>query len=216
MIILGSTHYSSNKLKKIVFFITLFISFSTYSYAKENYNKNEVDVCVGKLISFSIRGDVGGIAEFINHNKNNKRGCSIDSRDGNDLTALMYAATYGHNNVVVELLKNRANPNLKNKFETTALMLAAGNGYFEVVTTLLEYRADPNATNNYGTTALMLAAGNGYAEVVTALLKNGANPNLEDINGMNALFIAKKRNRSNIAKILKATEAKTQNSRRSL
>jgi hypothetical protein len=205
-----SLRYLLNRINVVVFSVILLIFFTACTHhVTENYSKNEAYVCSVGLTLASMQGDASRVAELINYSKNGKkRECSIDSKDEYGLTALMYAATYGHNNIVVELLKNGANPNLKNKFGATALMLASGSGYADVVTILLRNGGNPNSADKYGMTALMLAACNGYADVVTILLRNGANPNLEGDNNIDALFVAKKHNRNNIVKILEAARAK--------
>ena len=54
-------------------------------------------------------------------------------------SAMMLAASYGHNDVVSTLLAHNASVNIQNKSGVTALVLAARNGHTDVVSTLHRY-----------------------------------------------------------------------------
>jgi ankyrin repeat protein len=81
---------------------------------------------------------------------------------------------------ILELLKNGADLEAKNKRGDTALMLTALNGHKEVAEFFIENGADLEAKNKLGDTALMYAAENGYEKVVELLIDNGADPLAQD------------------------------------
>src|SRR5579859_2169995 len=90
-------------------------------------------------------------------------------------TPLMYAALYGDSDSVRLLLKNGADPNIRNEAGATALMWAVDDlGKTQL---LVEHGADVNARSDDGRTPLLIAAGRfGSAPVVKLLLDRGANP----------------------------------------
>lgn len=181
----------------VAFFIAFFCACCTY---------NEKRSCASALMDASLGGDTTQVVNILQREKTTS---CIDSKSSYyDFTALMYAAEFGHVDVVKELLKHKANPNIGNKYKVTALMLASGNGYNAVVSELLKNKADPNLANKYGVTPLMYAARKGYIDVVITLLKNGANPNLKDNSNLSALAIAQKNNYHEIIKKLEAAGAK--------
>ncbi len=118
---------------------------------------------------------------------------SKDISDKQDKTALMFAAEYGHLEVVIELIKDiKVELNLQNNHGMTALMLAIQNGHVKIAIKLLEdARSEINLQDTYGRSALMLAAQYNYLEVVTKLMKEAkAEVNLQDKGGMTALMRA--------------------------
>lgn len=91
-------------------------------------------------------------------------GLAVDSRFGNELTALMWAA--GHSNEVP----------VAEGLATVRLLLSRG--------------AAVDLADNRGRTALMIAAERGHAEVVAELLAAGADPAARDLEGKSALDLA--------------------------
>ena len=94
-------------------------------------------------------------------------GWTIDDR----MTALMFAAYYGHPEVVELLLTKGAKPNLQNKHGDTALISAImGNGdksaKTRICTLLLDRGADVTIENKHGETALKLSQLKGNAFLV--------------------------------------------------
>ena len=89
-------------------------------------------------------------------------------------TALMWAAGYGHTEIVELLIVSGADLDLKSQFGYTALMMAANGGYTNIVELLINAGAEVNVQNVYGDTALMLAAGWCHTEIVELLKAAGA------------------------------------------
>ena len=94
-------------------------------------------------------------------------------------TPLLFAAVYGHKEVVKLLIAEGANVNVKGAFdEWTPLQLAASEGYKEIVELLISNGADVNAKVDWnGTTPLHEAAMSGHKEIVELLIDNGADVN---------------------------------------
>ena len=105
--------------------------------------------------------------------RKNKESVDVNSLDWNDRTALIGAASKGHDSMVHYLLQERlADVNLSDKDGVSALMEAAAGGYMEMVKHLVEQGADVEASANSGVSALWLAADAGHDDVVSFLLKD--------------------------------------------
>ncbi len=74
-----------------------------------------------------------------------------------DWTALTWAASEGHADIVRRLLAAGADVDAKTNNGATALMWAASEGHAAMVRQLLAAGADVDAKDNYGTTALEIA-----------------------------------------------------------
>ena len=83
------------------------------------------------------------------------------------LSALMYAARYGNDKVVVLLLP-KSDVQATDNQGASALMFAAENGFVKSVDLLLP-RSDPKASNKQGYTALDLARANRHLQIVRLL-----------------------------------------------
>jgi ankyrin repeat protein len=103
---------------------------------------------------------------------------------------------------VRELLRKRANSNIKDELGWTLLHYAAANGYADVAKLLLEYGADMNARDASGWTPLHIAAANGYMDVAILLLEHGANVNARDEHGWTPLHEAAYRGHLDVVKLL--------------
>jgi ankyrin repeat protein len=133
-------------------------------------------------------------------------GASVDARDGEGSTALMFAALRGDGKMAQALLAAGAAPNLKDANGETALILGARRGA-EMVRALLASGANPNLEDAEGQTALLVAA-EADAETVRLLLESGADVHHRDDFGVSALTIAEAAGASDIASLLRASGAK--------
>jgi ankyrin repeat protein len=115
------------------------------------------------------RGNAGRVRELLE-----KRPDLADETDGRTLSALHYAASEGHAEVVRVLLDSGADPKVSALGGMTPLFLAAAGGHAPVVVLLVEHGADPNARSPWN--PVRVAAGEGHAGVVRALLDLGADP----------------------------------------
>jgi len=101
-------------------------------------------------------------------------GADINLQDSDGKTALHYAASDEHSDVMKELLDNKADVNSRDKNGSTPLHYAAGNGHLIAVKTCLKYGADVNMVDNDNTTALHSASSHGHSDVMKELLDNKA------------------------------------------
>lgn len=93
----------------------------------------------------------------------------IDAQDEMGWTALMHAASAGHDMVARILLEKGANLALRNTIGETALHLAARRGRADVVRRLLTAGADIAARDTEGRTSLFKAIEGAQAEVIAIL-----------------------------------------------
>ncbi|MCB0533077.1 MAG: ankyrin repeat domain-containing protein [Lewinellaceae bacterium] len=64
----------------------------------------------------------------------------VDYQDQKGMNLLMYAAEYGHNEILKFLLTKKPNDNLKAQHGKTALDFAKGNGHENTVKLLKDYQ----------------------------------------------------------------------------
>ena len=87
--------------------------------------------------------------------------------------ALHLAAHNGHVDVVKELLKAGANPNITNWIGEDPKHGASNGNRIEIVKELLKAGANPNTVKPNGTTVLFQSSYNGYLGIVQELLQAG-------------------------------------------
>ncbi|MHB1949550.1 MAG: ankyrin repeat domain-containing protein [Gammaproteobacteria bacterium] len=117
---------------------------------------------------------------------------SIDAQDEQGFTALIYAAFNGKRKMVHELIKAKANLDIRERiYDQTALLLACRNkGYLDIVSELIDAKANMDLQDAAGNTALMLATYQGYLDIVNKLIESKADPNIKNRVGDTALFLA--------------------------
>jgi ankyrin repeat protein len=141
-----------------------------------------------------------GLANLTRHLLSDKG--HVDVRDEEGRTALHKAAENGHNDVVLALLENGADPDAQEEaFNQTPLHLAALNGHKAVVQTLLDHEASANTRDGDGWMAIHVAAWTGNEEVMKALLDR-TNVNATTGDGLTALHCAAAQGHLNIAHLL--------------
>lgn len=97
-------------------------------------------------------------------------GEDVDAKDRHGQTALMLAATYGHDGVVGILLAHGANTDVTAKYGLSALMLAVVNQYAKIARQLVDAGSElslkgSGAPGFAGKTALDLAEHAGMTEI---------------------------------------------------
>ena len=99
------------------------------------------------------------------------------------MTGAHLAAYFGLKNVMLALLKNEHDLDLKDYHSRTPLSLAAGRGHEAVVKLLLgQTGVDPDSNDKFGQTPLLRAAMGEHKAVVGLLLAiEGVNPDSQDI-----------------------------------
>jgi ankyrin repeat protein len=110
-------------------------------------------------------------------------GYDIDCRLKYGSSALIIAASRGHDSVVRTLLTAGARVNRRNHFGITALLEAADRGHLAVICSLLEAGADVNLTHNNGTTPLLAATMKRDVKAMKLLLDAGADPDATNNSG---------------------------------
>jgi ankyrin repeat protein len=108
-------------------------------------------------------------------------------------TALMWAVSERHTDVVRALVGAGADVRARSTGGFTALLFAARQGNIESAKILLDAGADPNEKGRDGNSALVTAVASGREEVALLLLNRGANPNAADT-GYSALHAAVSKN----------------------
>ena len=102
-----------------------------------------------------------------------RNGADVNAYDDDSDNVLINAAMYASAGCMELLLKNKANPNLANRFGQRPLMLCTNN--MDKVKLLLRYGANINDTARSGNSALLIACtGYGKYQTVKWLLDNGA------------------------------------------
>jgi ankyrin repeat protein len=123
-------------------------------------------------------------------------GASVNAKDADGLTALMYAAMYGRVESVELLLAQGAAPNARSNADLTALMLAISDE--KKVRALLLKGAEVGAKTKQGHTALSIAVARAApVDVVRILLEKGA-----DLHGSNLLAVAARTGNLETARVL--------------
>lgn len=150
-----------------------------------------------RLIAAAADGDKKLVQSLLTKDK-----VDANSRDWDDLTALIPAASAGHLDVVKVLLDAGADVNLGDKDGITPLMEASIMGHLNVVSILIEAGAEIDAKASSSVTALWLATGEGRADIVKLLLDKDADPNNARTDGITAIMTASANGHENVISIL--------------
>ena len=137
-----------------------------------------------RMIGAASDGDLKAIQDML------KEGVDVNSRDWDELTALIPAASAGHVEICKFLVEKGIDINAKDKDGITALMEASIMGHTDVVKFLLENGADANEAASSEVTALWLAASEGKTEVMKILLDKGVDASNARVDGITALMTA--------------------------
>jgi ankyrin repeat protein len=117
--------------------------------------------------------------------------------------ALIIAALSGHRDVVLLLLENGGDINIRNKGGLTALHAAAYGGHLEIAETLVAKGAQVNDDKNfYHMSPLHAAAEEGHADVVAFLLASKADIEAKERNGYTPLTQAGWRSHWDAAEVM--------------
>ncbi len=102
-------------------------------------------------------------------------GAPLETRsEHGGMTAVLWAAGQGHDDVLGALLEAGASPNAVDDQSRTALHYCASRGHHDAVRLLLQAGVLVDAISDRRVTALQLAAAEGHVEVVEALCAAGA------------------------------------------
>ncbi|OGI07307.1 MAG: hypothetical protein A2Y40_03310 [Candidatus Margulisbacteria bacterium GWF2_35_9] len=105
-----------------------------------------------------------------------EQGVTVNRKNEKDynMTAIHYAAEYGHAKIIDQLCKAGADVNAKNDDYWTPLRMAVNKGYYEASKTLLENNADVNISDGSGTVPLHRAVDMNRLDLVKLLLDHKA------------------------------------------
>jgi ankyrin repeat protein len=120
--------------------------------------------------------------------------CTSDTcadSDAYSSTPLIYAAKYGHLDVVRVLLDGGAEVDRADSIRSTALHHAAFRGHLEVCRELLERGATVDPVNSWKDTPLHCAARGGHLSVVKLLVERGADVSLQNYWGETVSYDAR-------------------------
>ena len=106
-------------------------------------------------------------------------------------TALQWATSKDHYDVVRTLLAREKTSETSMKRIEEALLLAAAKGHCAILQLFLEYKPDLDAKNENDETPLVLAVNNNHYDMAVLLLKQGANVNAVAQNGGTAIYMGK-------------------------
>lgn len=131
-------------------------------------------------------------------------GGDLNVQDNKGYTPLIFAAYYGHTEMVNLLLENKANPCIKDARGNTALMGAIFKGNISVAYKLMNSDCVVNQKNNANQTALMYAALFDRQEIAKKLIEKGEAVSDTDINGNSAIEVAQKQFNDKMVEVLKS------------
>lgn len=149
-------------------------------------------------LNFAVAGDYPDAIQLLTQSKVN-----TNMRSGiQNMTALHFAAYYGHPAAIRALIKGGADVNRAAKRKVTPLHMAAYKNRDISGNVLIGYGANLNAKDGDGGTPLHWAAQGGHKNIVEALLDAGANINTLDGEGNTPLYYAQKGGHYGVAKML--------------
>jgi ankyrin repeat protein len=147
-------------------------------------------LAVNKLIKAAGMGEPPEKIRYLVKDK----GIDIDVRDENGMSPLIYAAFFGHEGVVKELLALGADLNASGSNGVTVLLAALQDAaHANIARLLIDSGADVNAADGQGLTPLMTAIYAGSLEMTLYLLEKGADINFKNSKGWTALDLAKQK-----------------------
>ncbi|MEX2214389.1 MAG: ankyrin repeat domain-containing protein [Phycisphaeraceae bacterium] len=128
-----------------------------------------------------------------------------NGQDSKGRTALYHAASQGHVDLVLALLKGGADPNISPPPPLApALYLASRQGNQQIVDALLKHKANVNVS---GFPPLIPAAAAGHTKIVERLLDHGAQVNTADDDGTTALHAAAVKGYQYVVRLLLRSDA---------
>ena len=128
---------------------------------------------------------------------------SIDAKFRNGYTALHYSCEIGCVNLMMTLVKHKANVNDRTNNGSTPLILAARHGHDNIVHVLLsDSQCQVDVKMDFGFTALHYSCSNGHFNIMRTLVKHKANVNVRTDNGSTPLILAAEHGHDNIVHVL--------------
>lgn len=151
------------------------------------------------LLKSVMIGDISTIKNLLS------LGADVNTQNSLGETPLIIATKKSYPIIVNMLLKEGANPNIKDVYGITPLISAVYNPKddINIVNELLEKGANVNYITPQGDTALILATRKKFnIDIINSLLDSGSNINIQNNDGMSALMYAARGNNINLINIL--------------
>jgi len=137
--------------------------------------------------------------------KRPRRKININLKDSRGETALSKAISRGNLKIILKLLENGADPNIKVKGIPALLYsyyMWSIKGRTTFIRACLKAGADPDVRSSDGKTLLMIACEENYSTIVDELLKINADQHLQDKNGKSVLMYAVENGDEKIVQLL--------------
>ncbi len=131
------------------------------------------------------------------------KGIDINKVDNNNFTPLIFALNKKQTNYALELLNNKANPNLPDGDGNSPIHYACENNDLEAVKKLVEVFADKNVKNPSGNTPLHITVKNEYYSIAHFLLKSGVLTEIQNNDLQTPLMLAKSKKYKIMTKLIK-------------
>ena len=187
---------------------------SPFGYAVEAYHKEMVQflmrvpkIKIGNYSELELaifKGNTAEVKRILTEQKPNINKKTEDNADSPDGTPLIYAAGFGHTDIVKLLLEQpNININIVDHYGISALTAAAMHGHVDIMTILLQRpEIIINRQNNEGKNPLPYAAKNGHSEAVRLLVNiPGLVEEKIEENG-EALYLAAENGHSEVVRLL--------------
>ena len=180
----------------------------TYKYQYLNNNKSLIDtaiaekkydiipllIALGADVNARVKYDRTPLFQAISNNRPDvvklliDNGADVNATDSSGNHILFYAFSYGHTKTVLKdrfhsidiLLKNGANPNVKNQRGDTLLIVAIISERLDVAKLLIDNGVDVNMKIDSGQTPLFYALEQKKEKFVKLLINNGADANIKN------------------------------------
>lgn len=147
-------------------------------------NVNEAINAKPPIVAAAQHGQVAALQILL------ERGAEVDKVDSSGLTAMSYAAGWGHRSIIKILKERGSKIDQQCNVKRTPLSYAAGYGHKNAVETLLELGAMKEIKDQQSKTALWYASHQGDKDIVKILLDHGANIEAADSSGYTPLTLA--------------------------
>ncbi len=177
--------------------LLLFLLASCVSAQNEPAPKTHLDA--DGFVTDAYEANFSKVTEYL------EKGGDVNVTDSEGYTALIWAASEGHSELVRYLIEKNADVNIENMFGGTALYWAAINEHTIVAQQLLRTGEISQEDKDL---ALQLAAKNGNIDLAKILIQTGANINADLGNGLTALKLAFDNGQTEMAEYLQLHGAK--------
>lgn len=129
-------------------------------------------------------------------------GANINFQDDYKTTALIYAARFGHEDIVEVLITKKADLDLQDVNGITALLEALFHQKEDIAKLLIEKGANINLETTSRWIPLIIAASEGYENLVKTIIAKGTDINHQNIEGNTALIEAAANGHKDLVELL--------------